>query len=167
MRVQAHLRGAGVDRVTRGQGKGCGTQVDRVNAEHNVVHDRVRHQSDLKNIFDLIRCLASELYEEPIDRLANRAGQQFGTFGVHHHVGDPAHQVFAIADLGVHHARRGQYLARVQITEVRRDGGGADIDGNAARLVKQSRPDAGNKLLLIHRYRDTAVFTRQCGLQGM
>ena len=50
---------------------------------------------------------------------------------------------------------------------MRRDGGGADVDGNAARLIEKTRPDAGNKLFLIHRHRDTAVFKSQCGLQGM
>ena len=104
VRIQTHLGGAGVDRITRGQRKRRGAQIDRVNAEHNVVHDRIRYQSDLENILDLIRRRACELNKEAIDRLSNRAGQQFGAFGVHHHVGDPAHQVLAVADLGVHHA---------------------------------------------------------------
>ena len=104
VRVQTHLRGAGVDGIAGGQHKGRRTEVDRVNAQHNVVHDRVRYQGDFKNILDLIRRLACELHKEPIDGFTNGAGQQFGTLGVHHDVGDPAHQILAIADLGVHHA---------------------------------------------------------------
>ena len=86
---------------------------------------------------------------------------------MHHHVGDPAHQVLAVADLGIHHTRGGQYLAGIQVAEVRRDGGRTDIDGNPAWLVKQPWPDAGNQMLLVDRHRDTTIFACERRLQRM
>ena len=103
--VQTHLHGAGIDRITRGQRKGRCAEVDWINAQQDVVHDRVRHQGDLENVFDLIRCLACKLHKQAVNRLANRAGQQLCPFWVHHHVGDAAHQILTVADLWVHHAR--------------------------------------------------------------
>ena len=86
---------------------------------------------------------------------------------MHHHVGDPAHQVLAVANLGIHHARGGQYLAGIQVAEVRRDGGRTDIDGNTAWLVKQTWPDARNQMLLVDRHRDATILARECRLQRM
>ena len=103
--VGPDLRRAGIDRVAGGEREGGGAQIYRVNAEQDVVHDRICDQRDLENIGDRARRLSAELSEQAVDGLPNRAGQQFGPLGVHHHVGHAAHQILAVANLRIHDAR--------------------------------------------------------------
>src|SRR5690625_5521258 len=53
--------------------------------------------------------------------------------GVHHDVGDPAHQVFAEADLGVHDAAGRQHLSGREVAEVGGNRGRAE-DRKSTRL---------------------------------
>jgi hypothetical protein len=43
MRDQSHFDGAGVDRVAGGERKGRCAEVDRVNAQQNMMHDGVSY----------------------------------------------------------------------------------------------------------------------------
>ncbi len=165
MGAQANFAGPGVDGLTGGQGKGRSTQVDRINAQQNVVHDRIGDQRDLEDILDPATRFQREICEQAVDRLPDGAGQQLGALGVHHHVGHPAHQVFPVANLGIHHPRRGQHLTGIQVTQVGSHRGRADIDRNAPGLLEESGPDGGDQLLLVDRHGDSAVGARERGLQ--
>ena len=58
---------------------------------------------------------AAELPDERVDRLAHGRGHLRRAAGVHHRIGDAAHQIFAEADLRVHQAGGGLHLAVAQI----------------------------------------------------
>ena len=52
----------------------------------------------------LIPASHRERGDQPVERLADGRGHLAGALGIHHRVGDAAHQVLAEADLRVHHA---------------------------------------------------------------
>ena len=74
-----------------------------------------------------------------LERVADGLGQLDVAAGIHHHVGDPAHQVFAEADLRVHATGRREHLAVVEVAQMAGDGGRADVDGDADDPVDEIR----------------------------
>ena len=80
-----------------------------------------------------------ELGEQPVERLADGDGHLAGPGVVHHRVADPAHQVLAEPDLGVHHPGAGEDRAVGEVREVARDRRGADVDRDPERLVVEAR----------------------------
>ena len=86
----------------------------------------------------------------------NRPGQLHFAARVHHHVGDATHQVFPEADLGVHASCGGEDFASGEIAQVRGDGGGPDVDGNADDGVEETGPDADDNAVA-HRRRHVAA----------
>ena len=85
--------------------------------------------------------LRGHLARQRVQRLADGGGHFLLAAGIHHHIGDAAHQVFAEADLRIHQAGRGRDFAGREIGEMGGDGGGADIDGEAEEPVMEARPD--------------------------
>ena len=72
---------------------------------------------------------------------------------VHHDVGDPAHQVLAEADLGVHPTGRGENGAGGEVTEMPGDGRRADVEGHAEGQVAETGPDPDHFPLVADRHR--------------
>jgi hypothetical protein len=91
--------------------------------------------------------------------------------GVHHGVAHPAHQVLAEADLRVHHARGGQHATVREVAQMRRDGGGAEVDGKPVKpALMQPGPDAEDLVAVgigraVQRDADLPVALAQRGLQ--
>src|SRR5665648_105503 len=56
-----------------------------------------------------------------------------------HRIGDPAHHVFAVGHLRVHHGVGVQHLARVQVTKVGGDRGGAHVYGKPKAALDLTR----------------------------
>ena len=117
-------------------------ELGRVDAEDEVVHDRVADDHRLEDQLAGDAGLGGGLAGEVVEGGADGAGHLPGAAGVQHGVGDPAHQVLAEADLRVHQAGGGQDLAGGEVAEVAGDGGGADVDGEAVdAAVVEAGPD--------------------------
>ena len=101
---EAQRRGEHRDRLRGGQRERRRPQWSGVEPEHEVMHDRVPHQADLEHIERVDRGRGPQLDDHRSQCLAHDCGELDLTTGIHHHVGDPAHQVLAEADLGVHPA---------------------------------------------------------------
>jgi len=64
--------------------------------------------------------------------------------GIHHHIGNAAHQIFAKANLRVHQTGRRQGLTIIKIGKMRGDGGGTHINGNTISGLNQARINRDN-----------------------
>ena len=140
--MQTEVMGARVIRPVDGQSKGCSAEFDRIEAEEEVVHDRIADRGHLDDPVALDAGVTGDLADELIDRGADDGGHLRLAARMHHHVGDAAHQILAEADLRVHHAGRGERLAADEVGEMGGDGGRADIDGDAEHPVDKARPQA-------------------------
>ena len=92
-------------------------------AQEQVVHDRIAHQHQLQHLVAIGIDLTDQIPHQIAEGAADRTGQLCFAARVHHHVGDPAHQVFAEADLRVHGSGGGQDLAGGQVAQVPSDRG--------------------------------------------
>ena len=141
MRPELQLRGADADGPIRRQGERRGAERDRVDPEQEVMHDRVADDRELEDLVALDARAHRQLGDEAVQRLADRGGHLAGALGMHHRVGDPAHQVLAEPDLRVHHAVAREDGAVREVGEVAGDRRRADVDRDAVRLVVEARPD--------------------------
>ena len=151
VRPQAEFRRRGPDRPIRGQGERRATQWRRIDAQQEVVHDRVADDRQLQDLGPLDPGPHGQRGDEPIERLAHRLGHLTGALGMHHRVGDPAHQVLAVADLWIHDAVAGENGAVGQVGEVAGDRGGPDIDGDAIGRLVEAGPDPDDLVRLVDR----------------
>ena len=92
-----------VERLVDGEREGRAAELGRIEAEEEVMHDRVADRRSSR------RCrsrgdagLRRDLADEAVDRLAHGRGHLAVAAGMQHHVGDAAHQILAEADLRVH-----------------------------------------------------------------
>ncbi len=145
-RVGAEVQfcGGNVHGLFGGEGERRRSEWGRVVAEEQVVHDRVPDQHELKQF---LPCRPGGLTQFPQKRVecSTNGRRQLGFASrVHHHVGDPAHEVLTEPDLGVHGAAGGLNLAGCQVAEVSGDGCGAHVDCNPEGTVAQAFPDSDN-----------------------
>src|SRR5690606_34297909 len=112
-------------------------------------HDRVADDGGIEDVDDRDAGLVGDRVEQLVERAAHGLGQLDFAARVHHDVGDPAHQVFAEADLRVHHAAGGDHLAGREVAEVGGDGRRADVDGDAIGLVAEAGIDVGDHLAAV------------------
>ena len=138
----------------------------RVDAEQEVVHDRVAHDRELEDLLDLDAGPRREPGDEARDRVANGAGHRLRAALVHHRVRDAAHEVLAEPDLRVHHAVGGEDLAVGEIREVPGDRRRPDVDRDAERPIVQARPDAGDGPAVVDRDRDAVAARLERRLEG-
>ena len=114
-------------------------ELRRVEAEQEVVHDRVADERDLEDVVARDAGILRQLGRQLREAAAHGAGQLLLGAGVHHHVRDAAHQILAEPDLRVHLAGRGEHLAGGEVAEVPGDRGRADVEGDAVRGVVEAR----------------------------
>ena len=138
---EPQLRRGRVDRTVGRQGERRAAERRRIDAEQEVMHDRVADQRKLQDVGALDPGLVGEQREHPVDRQADRLGHLLGALGMHHRVRDAAHEVLAEADLRVHHARAREHGAVGQVREVAGDGRGADVDRDPVDRVVETGPD--------------------------
>ena len=129
-------------------------ELDRIDAEHEVMHDRVADERKLEDVGRLDPGLAREFGGERRERIADRLGHLHRAARIHHRVGDAAHQVLAEADLRVHHARGGGEFAALEVAQVRGDRGGTDVHRHAESLVVKAGPQRDDLRLAVHGGRD-------------
>ena len=140
-KLQTEIDGRGAHRLGAGQGERRLTERGRVDAQHDVVHDRVADDHDVEQLVGRLAGLAQQIGDQLVESGADARRQLLVAARVHHHVRDPAHQVFAEPDLRVHHPGSRQHLAGRQVAEMAGDRRRADIDGDAERRVDEPRPD--------------------------
>ena len=126
------------------------------------MHDRIADRGHLDDPLARDPGRLGDAADETVDGLADDGGHLAVAAGMEHHVGDPAHQVLAEADLRVHHARRSQHLAAGEVAKMRGNRGRADVDGDAERLLDQARPDR-DEIATAHGNRDLPA----AGAQGL
>ena len=130
-----------------------------------MVHDRISHEHQLEHLVALGLRLHAEVAQQAVQDLAHGVGQGHLATRVHHHVGDPAHQVLAEPDLGVHGAGRRQHRAGRQVAEVAGDGRGPHVDGHAEGTVAEAGPRGHHQAVVTDRHGDRASTTGQCRLE--
>ena len=147
--------------------EGRAAQLGRVDAEQQVVHDRVADEGSVENVAARDACLVRNLADQRVDRAAHGLGQLGFAAGVHHDVGDPAHQIFAEADLRVHAPGRGHDDAARYLGQMTGDGGRADVEGRAIRLLVEAGPDGDDARSLVHRDRRRPFAVPERALQAL
>ena len=90
------------DRQAGGECEGSPAQFGGVNSQHEMMHDRIANQDNLENVGQIDFGFCRHLARQVVQGFAHNSGHFLVAAGVHHHVGDPAHQVFTEADLRVH-----------------------------------------------------------------
>ncbi len=157
MGAQPELRRGRADRPVRGERERRATERRRVDAEEEVVHDRVADQRELEDLHALDPGPHRERGDQPVECLAHGRGHLAGALGMHHRVRDAAHEVLAEADLRVHHAVAGEDRAVGQVRQVAGDGRRADVDRHPVGLLVQAGPDADDLASLVDRDGDPVL----------
>ena len=139
--VEAKLAGAGFVGRVEGKRERRSTKLGRVEAENEMMHDRIADQGHFQNFVAFDAGLARSLADQRVHRLAHRARQLLVAARVHHHVRHAAHEILAEADLRVHRPDCRDDLAAHEIGEVRGDGGRAHVDGDAEGALGEARHD--------------------------
>ena len=126
--------------------EGGTAQLGRIDAEQEVVHDRVADEACIQDVAPLCARLVRDFADQRIHRAAHGLGEFGLAAGVHHHVGHPAHEVLAKADLRIHATRRRDHRAARKFRQVAGDGGRADVEGGAEGPVAEAGPDGDDAL---------------------
>ena len=130
-RVEFQLACIETEAARRRQSERGLPQFHRINAQQQMMHHRIADKHQFINRLRVRLGLHADRLDQGIQCGADGGGHFTVAAGVHHRITDAAHQILAKPDLRVHHARRGQNRPGVQIAQMRRDGGGAKVDGKA------------------------------------
>ena len=155
------------ERMVDGQRERRAAEFHRIDAEQQMMHDRVADHGRFEDVFVRDARLARDVGREPAQRLAHRRRHQRGAARVHHRIGHAAHQILAEADLRIHDARRGDHIAAAQVAEVRGNRGRAHIDRKSVDELVQAGPHRDDLLGGVHRHRDLPRAGAQRGLQRL
>src|SRR5579872_6896680 len=139
--AQAQFRSARLLWAVDGQGERRAAKLGRIEAESEVMHDRIADQRDLYDVLALGRGLVDDIADQRVECAAHALGQFLVAARIHHHVRNPAHQVFAEPDLRIHRPGRGEHVAARKIAEMGGDGGRADVERDAERAVAEAGID--------------------------
>jgi hypothetical protein len=100
------------------QHKWCCSQWGRIDTQQNVMHDRITDHHDLEDFVNGSCSFRCQFENEVIECCTNNRRELDISAFVHHHVRDAAHQVFAEADLWIHHSCAAQDFTCSEITQV-------------------------------------------------
>ena len=120
---EAIVRGAHLHRVRHSERKRRAAQFGRVDAQKQMMHDRIADEHRVENVDHLDVRLFGDIGDQSVERIAHGDRHRLAALGVHHHIGDAAHQVFAEADLRVRSPGRGNRHARQERHQMQCDGG--------------------------------------------
>ena len=129
------------------------------------MHDRVADERDLEDVVARDARTLRELGRELREAAADGARELLLGAGVHHHVGDAAHQILAESDLRVHLSCRSEHVAGGEVAEVAGDRRRADVEGDPEHRLVEARPDAGDHRAVVHGDRDAPASPAQGLLQ--
>ena len=113
--LKAKVSGRQVDRLLHRQREGRPAQLHRADAEQQMMHDRVAHERQAKDVLRVDGAVRYGSGHELVDGSAHLPGQFIAALRVHHDIGDPAHQVLAKADLRIHHAVRTEHVTTAEV----------------------------------------------------
>ena len=130
------------------------------------MHDRIADQGHVEDLFRGDSALGRRFVEQLPDRGTHRGGHLPLPAGVHHHVGDPAHEVLSEPDLGVHRTGRSKDRAGGEVAQMRRDRGRADVHRRPVRPVPEAGPDRDEVAPAVHRGRHLPPAGAQGRLEG-
>jgi len=116
-------------------------QLHGAQAERQVHHDGIAGERDLHDVARLDAGLPRHVRDQAVDCLADSGGQLGIAARIHLYIGDAAHEILAEADLRVHAARAAENLTAREMAQVRGDGRGADVDGDAVQAIAEPGPD--------------------------
>ncbi|CAB4651339.1 unannotated protein [freshwater metagenome] len=133
------------DRFTAGCLVGCKNERRSakwgwVDAQQDVVHDRVANHHDFQNLVGGNIGLLSKFYYQQIEGIANGECQLFFATLIHHHVGNSTHQVLAETNLGVHYASAAEHFTASEIAEMPRNRCRTDVDSNSVHCADKAWP---------------------------
>ena len=165
--TDAELRRGEVDRGVGRQRERRRAERRRVDAQEQVMHDRVADDRELQDLGALDAGTVAQRREQPVERLAHGGRHLARALVVHHRVRDPAHEVFAVADLRVHDPGAGEDRAVGQVGQMPGDRGRSDIDRDAERTVVEARPDRDELVAAVDRDRDPVVTGRERRLESL
>ena len=103
-RAQVEIAGRQIERLRCGQSKRGLPQLHRINPKRQMVHHRIAHDDHIQNICCGNARLSGHVHRQIIERSAHGLCHLPVAARVHHGVADPAHQIFAKTDLGIHQA---------------------------------------------------------------
>ena len=129
------------------------------------MHHRVADEGEIHDLARVDHRFRGELTDDGGDRLTYGKGHLLLAARVHHHIADPAHQIFTKADLRVHEAGRCHHLAGAKLDQMAGDRGRADIEGDTVDLLFQPWPDGDDALVGMHDSGDAPVGFTECLLQ--
>ena len=137
---------------------------DRVESKQQVMHHRVTDEYTIEHEVTANASFGAQLARQLIERRPNDPRELVLAPWVHHYVADPAHQVFAEADLRVHPAPARDHVAGRQLTQMTSDRGGPDVNGHTENGIDEAGPDADHhrpRRQMLDRRRGFASFLRQ------
>ncbi len=109
--MEIELRGAHADGPISGRREGRRAERRRVDAEQEVMHDRVADDAEVEDVGRLDLGPQCQVRDEPVDGATDGPRHLGGPAFVEHRVADPAHEVLAEPDLGVHDPGRPEHRA--------------------------------------------------------
>ena len=97
----------------------CRAELDWINTQYEVLHDRVADHSHLHHVsgLDLRQC--RHLCHQLADRFADGSNQVGFATRIHHDVRHTAHQIFAKSNLWIHFARTSENVTAGQVAKMR------------------------------------------------
>ena len=162
---EIQLGGPDLDGSVGRQRERRGAQRHGIDAQHEVMHDRVADDRDVEDLVAADAGVHRELGDQPVERLADGDRHLGRPLGMHHRVAHAAHQVLAEADLRVHHAVAGEDRAVGEVREVAGDRRRADVDRDAERPVVEAGPDRDDLGAVMDRHRHGVVALLERGLE--
>ena len=101
VQLQAEVGGLDAHGTGDGQRERCAAEFGRVDGEEQVVHDRIADEHRVEDVVALDIAFGTDLVDEAGDGLAHGDRHALAAVGIHHHIGDTAHQILAEADLRI------------------------------------------------------------------
>ena len=129
------------------------------------MHDRVADQREREDVLRYRARFARHIACKVGQRRADGERHLLRAARVHHRVGDAAHEVFAEADLRVHHPGGRHHFAGREVAKMRGDGRRTHIDRHAERPLVEARPQADDLAPRLHRCRHLPLACPQRRLQ--
>ncbi len=148
--VEIELRGPPVHGAVRGQGERRAAKFGRVQAQEEMVHDRVPDHGERQDVRRVGAGVRAKLRGQLVHARPDHARQLALRAWVHHQVGHTAHQILAEPDLRVHGAGRRQDLPARQVAQVSRHGGRPHVEGHTEHAVVEPRPNTHDRRTVVH-----------------
>ena len=144
MGPHADLGRVHLQRLVGGQRERRRAERHGVQAQQQVVHDRVAHDGQLEDVAGRHARPGRQGCHQLAHGRPHGAGHRGRPVGMQHGVRDAAHEVLAEPDLWVHDALGGEHCAVRQVDEVAGDGRRAHVKGDAHGALVEARPDRGD-----------------------